>query len=174
MRRRVAVASALVGEPDLVLLDEPTAGLDPSQARSLREVLQERRAGSTLVVSSHNLDELERICDHVIMVHEGRLVRQGTLAEVTGRTAVVEWILGPGAPPLDVLRAACPTHQWAVEGGVLVEQAPAAADLDASSLVVARALAEAGVPIREVRRGVSLERRFLADTERSQGETTTS
>jgi len=165
MRRRVAVATALVGSPELVLLDEPTAGLDPSQARSLREVLVQRPRRSTLVVSSHNLAELERICDWVVMVREGRLVRQGPLSEVTGRGAVVEWMLGPGEVPLDALRAALPGSVLTLADGVLTEQAPPGADLDASSVAVARVLSGAGVAIREVRRGVSLERQFLDDTE---------
>jgi len=161
MRRRVAVASALVGDPDLVLLDEPTSGLDPSQTHSLREALLRRRPGQTLVVSSHDLGELERICDWVVMLDDGRLVREGTVVEVTGRSAVVEWVLGPGDVPLDALREAFPDHGWTLDRGVLTNLAPAGADLDAVSVVVARMLAAAAVPIREVRRGVSLERRFL-------------
>jgi ABC-type multidrug transport system ATPase subunit len=164
MRRRVAVASALVGDPDLVLLDEPTAGLDPSQAYSLREVLTGRRPGQTLVVSSHNLGELERICDWVVMIDRGRLVRQGTVAEVTGRGSVVLWEVGPGDVPLQTLRAALPEHGWEVRQGVLHHTAPAGADLDQASLVVAAALAQSGVPIRSVSRGLSLEASFLDET----------
>ncbi|MBW1877360.1 MAG: ABC transporter ATP-binding protein [Deltaproteobacteria bacterium] len=164
MRRRVAVASALVGDPDLVLLDEPMSGLDPSQTSSLRRVLLQRRPGQTVVVSSHDLNQLERICDWVVMLDEGRLVRQGTVAEVTGRSAVVEWVLGPGEVPLDALREAFPDHGWSLDDGVLSHLAPAGADLDAVSVVVAAKLAAAAVPIREVRRGVSLERSFLDET----------
>ncbi len=165
MRRRVAVASALVGSPELVLLDEPTAGLDPVQARSLREALVRRPAGQTMVVSSHDLHELERICDHVVMIDRGRLLRQGALAEVAGAEENVTWNVGPGVVPLDALRAAVPGHSWRLADGVLEEGAPAGADLDRSSVEVARVLAAAGVPIREVRRGVGLERRFFADRE---------
>lgn len=166
MRRRVAVASALVGDPDLVLLDEPSAGLDPVQAQSLRQVLSHHRAGQTLIVSSHNLDELERICDQVVMMDRGRVLRQGSLGEVTGRGQLVEWSLGPGEIPLADLHHALPDHGFSVEGGVLTERAPADSDLDASSVVIARVLAGAGVAIREVRRGRSLERTFLDDASR--------
>ena len=167
MRRRVAVASALVGDPDLVLLDEPSAGLDPVQAESLRHVLSRRRAGQTLIVSSHNLDELERICDWVVMMDRGRVLRQGTLGDVTGRGQLVEWSLGPGDVPLDELHRRLPDHGFTVENGILTERAPTSADLDASSVVIARVLADAGVPIREVRRGRSLERTFLEDARRA-------
>jgi len=163
MRRRVAVAAALVGRPELVLLDEPTAGLDPVQAASLRKVLDARRGTCTLVVSSHDLEELERLCDWIVMIDRGRCVRQGTIAEVTGRTQVIEWTLGPGEVPMQELEAALEGHSLRVEDRVLVQRAPDGADLDAASVVVAGALARAGVAIRQVRRGVSLERRFLDD-----------
>ena len=164
MRRRVAVASALLGDPELVLLDEPTAGLDPVQASSLRTVLERRRPGQTVVISSHNLQELERICDWVVMLDQGRCVREGAMAEVTGRGQVVEWAVGPGEVPVAALLGALPDeHRFEVEDGLVRHHAPDGTDLDAVSLVVAGALVAAGVPIREVRRGVGLEERFLAD-----------
>ncbi|MCO4745073.1 MAG: ABC transporter ATP-binding protein [Proteobacteria bacterium] len=163
MRRRVAVASALAGKPDLVLLDEPTAGLDPVQAQALREALAEARGTRTLVISSHNLDELERLCDWVVMVDAGRCVREGTIAEVTGRNSRAEWSLGPGELPLEALRLAVPRHHFEQAGHILHESAGPDGDLDASSLIVARMLAESSVPIREIRRGRSLERTFMED-----------
>ena len=168
MRRRVAVGSALLGSPELVLLDEPMAGLDPLQAKSLREALAAVRGLQTLVVSSHNLDELERFCDYVVMIDRGKTLREGTVGDVTGRSALVEWDI-VGAAPLDALSAALPEHTFAVEDGVLVQQAPPDTDLDVSSVVVVRVLGENGVGLREVRRGVGLEKRFLADTETASG-----
>ena len=168
MRRRLAVASALVGSPELVLLDEPTAGLDPAQAAGLREELLALRGSATLIVSSHNLVELERICDWVVLMQAGRCVMQGTVADVTGQHQVVTWTLAPGPVPLVALRAALPEHQLdhaLQEGSVLVQRAPAHADLDDSAIVIARLLAEAGVGLRGVQRGRSLEESFLASTE---------
>lgn len=165
MRRRLSVASALLGDPELVLLDEPTAGLDPVQARSLRQVLAAHRGRSTLIVSSHNLDELERICDWVVLIEEGRLVQQGPVAEVTGRSQVIDWTLSSGDPPLDAIREALPglDWTWVPEGdaGVLTLRAPGTADLDAASVVAARLLSEAGVAIRGLQRGRSLEETFF-------------
>jgi ABC-type multidrug transport system ATPase subunit len=166
MRRRVAVGSALLGSPELVLLDEPMAGLDPLQAKSLREALAAVRGLQTLVVSSHNLDELERFCDYVVMIDRGKTLREGAVEEVTGRSALVEWDI-VGAAPLDALSAALPDHSFAMQDDRLVQQAPPGTDLDASSVVVVRVLGENGVGLREVRRGVGLEKRFLADTERA-------
>jgi ABC-type multidrug transport system ATPase subunit len=163
MRRRVAVATALVGSPALVLLDEPISGLDPVQAHGLTEALAELRGVQTLVISSHDLDGLERLSDWVVMLANGRCVREGTLAEVTGRGTVVRWEVGPGPVPLDALAGRLPRHAFALEDGALLERAPDDADLDASSVVVMALLAGARVAVRSVRRGVGLERRFLED-----------
>lgn len=166
MRRRVAVGSALLGSPELVLLDEPMAGLDPLQAKSLREALAAVRGKQTLVVSSHNLDELERLCDYVVMIDKGRALRQGSVSEVTGHSERMDWVL-VGEAPLEALRAALPSHRFDFEAGVLVQELPEGEDLDAASVVVVRVLGEAGVGLREVRRGVGLERQFLADAQSS-------
>jgi len=163
MRRRVAVASALIGEPELILLDEPTAGLDPMQARDLRQTLLRRAAGQTIVVSSHNLDELERICDWVVMMDRGMCIRQGPVEEITGQRQLVVWTLGPGQPPLDELSQRLPDHEFSHEAGELVQRAPTDGDLDAASVVVAAVLSSSHIAIREVQRGRSLEKRFLED-----------
>jgi len=163
MRRRVAVASALVGSPELVLLDEPLAGLDPVQAHSLRDALKGLRGVQTLVISSHNLAELERMCDWVVMMAEGRCLRQGTLAEVTGQTSRVEWVV-VGEVPLQQLREALPGHVLSVVDGLLIQESETGS-LDESSVQIMGALSAAGVAVREVRRGVSLERRFIDETE---------
>ena len=161
MRRRVAVASALVGSPRLVLLDEPTAGLDPMQARSLRELLQRLRGAMTVVISSHNLLELELLCDWVILMDRGRAIAQGPLAEVTGRRERVEWVLAPGSFDPQALVSALPEHGVRLEGDLLSVLIPAAADPDATCLTVMRVLVAQGVAAREQRRGVSLEDRLI-------------
>jgi ABC-2 type transport system ATP-binding protein len=163
MQRRVAVATALVGSPPLVLLDEPLSGLDPLQSHGLRSALARLRGVQTLVVSSHDLDELERMSDWVVFLKQGRCQRQGTLAEVTGEGQLVTWEIGTGDVPLAELHARIPNHHFAVEDGALVEQAPERADLDASSIAVMEILAAARVGVRGVRRGVGLERRFIDD-----------
>ncbi|HMV69426.1 MAG TPA: ABC transporter ATP-binding protein [Myxococcota bacterium] len=163
MRRRVAVASALIGSPQLVLLDEPSAGLDPVQARALREALGALRGRVTLVVSSHNLAEIEQICDHVVMIDRGRCLRQGSLAAVTGQQERLEWALGPGDLDVDGLRDALPGCQVSLDGRDLSIVA-IDADLDAIVLTVMARLVAARVAVRELRRGVSLEERFVGDS----------
>ena len=88
MRQRVKLAQALVHDPRLVLLDEPTNGLDPAGRDDMLELI--RRIGTvfgiSVVVTSHLMGELERVCDHVVVVDGGRLMRSATTAEMTGRT----------------------------------------------------------------------------------------
>ncbi len=157
MRRRVAVATALLGSPDLVVLDEPTAGLDPVQVRSLRDVFTQRRPGQTFVVSTHNLDEVERICDYVVFIDQGRLVKQGPIDDVVGRDESAAWVLG-AAVPLALLTEVLPGYTLEATGEVLLVRGR---DLDAASVHIARVLAEQRIPVREVRRGGSLEERFF-------------
>ena len=167
MRRRLAVASALLGTPELILLDEPMAGLDPGQGRALRDVLANLRGRCTVIVSSHDLDELERLCDYVVLMDAGKLIREGSVAEVTGRGALVRWELGPGEVPLAQLTAAVPGCALVVEGRALLVEATDGVDLDEASIAIARILVHAGLAIRGVRRGASLEDSFLAETHAS-------
>ena len=88
MRQRLGVAQAMLGMPDLLVLDEPTNGLDPQQIREMRDVVQRYAAtGRTVIVSSHLLSEVEQTCSHVVVMHRGRLVVQGDTATLlAGRT----------------------------------------------------------------------------------------
>lgn len=163
MRRRVAVASALLGHPELVLLDEPTAGLDPVQARGLRQVLHGLRGAQTVVVSSHNLLELEQLCDWVVMVDAGRCIRQGSVAEVTGHREVVLFTLPEayaGSTLLDEVLAGCSTAWQGTTLRVLGTPERSADDL---TVAVMRELAAQGVALRGLRHGESLEDRFVGD-----------
>jgi ABC-2 type transport system ATP-binding protein len=79
-KTRVAIAKALLNEPELLLLDEPTASLDPDTADYVRGLLEQyrTRTGATILLASHNMSEVERLCDEVIMLRAGRLVDHGT------------------------------------------------------------------------------------------------
>ncbi len=86
-KTRVAIAKALVNRPDLLLLDEPTASLDPDTADWVRSRLEAARAGSgaAILLASHNMAEVERLCSHVLMLKQGRIVDQGAPAELVAR-----------------------------------------------------------------------------------------
>ncbi len=86
MKQRLGIAQAMLGLPELLVLDEPTNGLDPPQIREMRDVLQRYAAtGRTVIVSSHLLAEVEQTCTDVVVMDRGRLVAQGTVAELVGR-----------------------------------------------------------------------------------------
>jgi len=86
-KTRVALAKALLNEPDLLLLDEPTASLDPDTADWVRGYLEEfrRRTGATILLASHNMSEVERLCDDVLMMRQGRIVDTGAPAALIAR-----------------------------------------------------------------------------------------
>jgi ABC-2 type transport system ATP-binding protein len=84
MQQRIALAQTLVHDPDLIVLDEPTDGLDPVGRRDVRQVLLELRdRGRTVFLNSHLLGELERVCDRVAILQAGEVIRQGTIDELT-------------------------------------------------------------------------------------------
>jgi ABC-2 type transport system ATP-binding protein len=85
MRQRLAIAQAMLGLPELLVLDEPTNGLDPLQIAEMREVLRRyAETGRTVVISSHLLAEVEQTCSHVVVMHNGKLVAAGSVAEIAG------------------------------------------------------------------------------------------
>ncbi|MEE9295553.1 MAG: ABC transporter ATP-binding protein [Phycisphaerae bacterium] len=87
MARRLGLAQALMNDPELLVLDEPTDGLDPMGRREVRNLLTElKQAGKTIFLNSHLLSEVETVCDRVAILHQGLVARQGTLAELTEHT----------------------------------------------------------------------------------------
>jgi ABC-2 type transport system ATP-binding protein len=169
MLRRLTVAQALLGDPELVMLDEPTSGLDPRHAHELRDLLRRtRRDGRTIVISSHNLPELEALCDHVAFIDRGVALTTGTTEAVTGRGQEVEIELAAGPAPVEPVTAALAGDQvvWDEDRRVLrivfkVSDTRAAEDVIGVAL---RALLDAGARISGVRRGTSLEKKFLEMT----------
>ncbi|MEW5741567.1 MAG: ABC transporter ATP-binding protein [Myxococcota bacterium] len=105
MAKRVAMAQALMGSPPVIFLDEPTAGLDPKIAASVRGLIRELKGQHTVVVSSHNLQELEELCDATAILDKGKLVSAATMAEMTGATAEFRVQIAKGAVPLDEVKA---------------------------------------------------------------------
>lgn len=81
MSKRASIAQALIGSPTLVLLDEPTAGLDPANAKIVRELVKSLSTNITFVISSHNLDELEKLCDQVLYLDQGQLGQSVSMQE---------------------------------------------------------------------------------------------
>ncbi|MET9437342.1 alpha/beta fold hydrolase [Streptomyces sp. NPDC006551] len=110
MRQRLAIAQAMLGLPDLLILDEPTNGLDPPQIREMRDVMIRYAAGGrTVIVSSHLLSEVEQSCTHLVVMDRGQLVQAGPVAEITGEGSALLVTLGePVSDPLVDKVAALP------------------------------------------------------------------
>lgn len=99
-RQRVALSDALLGEPPVLLLDEPTAGLDPNQVLQMRSLLRTLSRDRALLLSTHVLSEVEAVCDTALVIHRGRLVAQGSLVELKARasTGDVRLVVGGEEP----------------------------------------------------------------------------
>jgi len=105
-RQRLAVACALVGDPELLFLDEPTTGLDPQSRRQLWEIIRDfGRRGRTVLLTTHYMDEAERLCDRVAIVDAGQVIAQGTprelIASLGGEHMIDFEVTTDGAPPID-------------------------------------------------------------------------
>jgi ABC-2 type transport system ATP-binding protein len=166
--KRVGVAQAFLGEPELILLDEPTAGLDPRHAHDLRQLIRDQRGQRTIVVSSHNLQELEAICDEAAFIEQGATLEAGAVAALTGQDGEIHVVLAPGPEPIDALRARVPaqTITWDPAARTLRVRFQPAPDRVAEDVIAEtlRELLAAGARISAVGKGRSLEQRYLEKT----------
>jgi ABC-type multidrug transport system ATPase subunit len=166
MLKRVALAQALLGSPELMFLDEPTAGLDPASARHIKDVIAAQAPRATVVVSSHNLAEIQEICTHGVILDHGRRVAFGTIAELTRSGTEISIELGHGSsPPLAALEATFGADAVTLlDANTLRILCPTTADVAQVIGSALRVLLEHQTPILGVRRGTSLERAFLEAT----------
>ena len=105
-RQRLALAIALVGRPDLVFLDEPSAGMDPQTRLAVWEMIEQLRTdGVSVLLTTHLMDEAARLADQVVIIDHGAVIAQGTVTALTGRSAS-DAAAGPGSPPSPALPAA--------------------------------------------------------------------
>jgi ABC-2 type transport system ATP-binding protein len=157
MRQRLAIAQAMLGRPDLLVLDEPTNGLDPPQIHAMREVLRAYAArGATVLVSSHLLAEVEQICSHVVVMHRGRLVAAGTVADIVAGTGTVSFTVDDPAQAAAVLSALTGVDVMGVNRRVVH------AHLDGLPCAAAvTALVGAGIGVEGVAAHQALEEAFL-------------
>ncbi|GAA2452638.1 ABC transporter ATP-binding protein [Actinomadura vinacea] len=157
-QQRLSLAVALVGRPELVFLDEPTTGLDPQARHSTWELIEElRAAGVAVVLTTHYMEEAERLADHVVIVDHGKVVAQGSPTELAGAERQLRFRARPGLG-LDELLSALPIGSAAKEspaGHYLVE-----GDVRPELLATVTAwCASHGVMAEELR----IERRTLED-----------
>jgi len=169
MKQRLGIAAALLSDPELLILDEPTNGLDPAGIVEVRELLRSLgREGRTVIVSSHQLSEIEAVCDHLVVIRFGELVFSGPMAEVLKRTREHIDIAAEHAPDMDRLEASLVAGGWAVTAVDDVLRIAAAATRAAD---LNRAATAAGITLsRLVVAQDNLEEIFLEMTGRVDGE----
>jgi ABC-2 type transport system ATP-binding protein len=170
-RQRVGIADALVGAPPLVVLDEPTVGLDPNQVQGIRAMLRDLGGDHTLVFSSHLLAEVEALCDRIIILARGRVAADESVSDAIAADSIVieidgdsarlrelvqqAWLALPisGAPEIEIAELGAVTRAHVRGGG------------PAFAAAVGRASVEARVPLRRLERGRGrLEERFARVT----------
>ena len=125
MRQRLGLATALLGDPEVLVLDEPANGLDPAGIRWLRDFLRSLAGqGRTVLVSSHVLSEVAQTADRVVIIHRGKLIQQGTVAEVVAGAEGATRVRSPEAARLRDLIAATGATATLVSEGALAVDAP--------------------------------------------------
>ncbi len=152
MQQRIALAQAMVHDPDLIVLDEPTDGLDPVGRREVRQVLvQLRDRGKTVFLNSHLLGELERVCDRVAILQAGEVIRQGTIDELTAGSEQYEIEVGDDRQPslADRIRRALPCPLSPAASGKL----PSGESVTLDGLIVRVVTGNAG-PVQPVLDGL--------------------
>jgi ABC-2 type transport system ATP-binding protein len=156
MRQILALGAAFIGPPELLVLDEPTTGLDPANRRRINELLREHVAkGGTALLSSHNLDEAERLCSRVGLVSDGRMVLEGPPAELGAAAGRFEVVVGDLPRALLALRHAG-FLSWR-DGHKIVVDTGNGAGPRRDGAAVAKALADAGLYPQDLRRASTLE-----------------
>jgi len=147
MKQRLGVAAALVKEPDLVVLDEPTNGLDPAGMRDMRALVRRLgESGRTVILSSHLMGEVQQVCDRVGVISSGRMVAESSVEELRGERELVI-----RATPTDLVSATLSRLEWVDSFRVDADGSRVRTDERHTGAVV-RALVDAGADVREVRR----------------------
>ena len=173
-RQRVGIAQAMLGDPDVIILDEPTVGLDPKQIIEIRNLIRGLAEKHTVIISSHILSEIAEVCDHVLIIAGGKLVADESLADLEERAKrsnglIVRARCGAAEMEKTVGKAAgCSVKHTSSAPGGLTEAVVSTGDSPNASEAVFSAFASAGIPVSEMYfRESSLESIFLELTEGS-------
>ncbi len=174
-RQRVGIAAALLGTPKVIILDEPTVGLDPAQMIEIRSLIRDLGKTHTVILSSHILSEVQSVCDRVLIIAHGRLVAQGTPEELAARLTAKGTITATAQGSREEILAAAGTVPGLTNLTVTEEKGGevsfTAVSTEGTDLrgALSQALAGAGCPVLDLRaETMSLEDVFLQLTETPQ------
>ncbi len=161
MKQRLAIASALLNNPEVLILDEPTNGLDPEGIIQIRDIITNiAKQGITIIIASHLLDEIEKICSHVIVLKEGNSIYSGRVDEITSNTGYFELKADNNTLLLSTLEELQWFSSVSMEGELIKAQIREDASVSASALN--QKLAEKGIFLSHLtKKKLSLETQFL-------------
>ena len=167
MKQRLGIAYALLGDPEMLILDEPTNGMDPAGMAEIRDLIRRLGTGGrTVLLSSHLLHEVEAICDSVAILSRGKLIAQGDVSELLGVGAQIQFRTTDDARATEVLSGVDWIKAVEEDEGYLVANAPSHRSGELTA-----ALSGAGVYVTEMRpRAKTLEQYFLEVTSETDGE----
>jgi ABC-2 type transport system ATP-binding protein len=170
MLKRIAIAQAFLGAPEVVLLDEPTAGLDPATASEIKNLIRSLDKERTFVISSHNLQDIEELCGSVVILDRGKIVEHRKVSELVARTSCLTFRLESDPPETIVAQLTAVAQVTRVELGRPGERRLAVHFRDEgeggnkTQIAVLQALTGAGVGMIEMTRGQSLQDKVIEMT----------
>lgn len=161
MKQRLAIASALLNDPEVLILDEPTNGLDPQGIHEIREIIREiAKNGTTILLASHLLDEVEKVCSHVIVIRNGVKLYTGKVETMTASNGLVELMVDNGNQ--DELIRVLKNHYDIADVTVNDNIVIAHLESETSAATINKYLFENGISVSHlVMRRPSLEEQFL-------------
>ena len=159
MKQRLAIASALLNDPEILILDEPTNGLDPQGIRQIRDIIRHIASlGTTILLASHLLDEVEKVCSHCIVLRKGEVLYTGTVSGITANEGFYEL----GAENIEALADALQSHPAVNRTEIAESRVLAYLNEPLSGAALNQYLQERGVMLDHlVLRRVSLEEQFI-------------
>ena len=166
MKQRLGLASSLLNDPELLIFDEPTNGLDPAGIKEMRSFIRDLvyEHGKTVFLSSHLLNEVEQICDRVAIIDEGEIIQEGTVADLLAQNPSIKIVVTPTEKAIEALQTAYQVKESEEENTLLIETE------HTETPQIVRKLVGAGIDIYEIgKEQQSLEDFFLRVTEEHHG-----
>ncbi len=163
MIKRLAIAQSLIGNPDIILLDEPLAGLDPQNVYEMKKVIKNAKKKSTIVLSSHILADIEEICDTIGIIEKGKIQFEGSIEEITKAEATINYIISKNIDLtiFDYLKNQYEIKFDSDKKKLKINYNSTEVNIEKVNSEIINILLKKGVGIIEIKKGDSLEKGFL-------------